>query len=59
MTQIANVRLTGKQMRPVEEGLRQAFVGYRELERLLLYDLDERLHDIVVVQDQGPPPRRP
>jgi hypothetical protein len=48
MTQDANLRLTGKQMRLVEEGLRNAFVDYNDLARLVLYNLDERLNDIVV-----------
>jgi hypothetical protein len=38
MTQDANLRLTGKQMRLVEEGLRSAFVDYNDLARLVLYD---------------------
>jgi hypothetical protein len=50
MTQSANIRLNGKQMRLVEEGLRNAFVDYHDLARLTLYELDERLNDIVVVQ---------
>jgi hypothetical protein len=48
MTHDANIRLTGKQMRLVEEGLRNAFVDYNDLARLVLYDLDERLNEIVV-----------
>jgi hypothetical protein len=50
MTQSANIRLNGKQMRLVEEGLRHAFVDYNDLARLALYELEERLNDIVVVQ---------
>src|SRR4051794_40349671 len=48
MTQNANIRLNGKQMRLVEEGLRAAFVDYDDLARLTLYELNERLNDIVV-----------
>ena len=48
MTQNANIRLTGKQIRLVEEGLRSAFTDFNDLARLVLYDLDERLNDIVV-----------
>ena len=33
MTQDANFRLTGKQMRLVAEGLRNAFVDYNDLAR--------------------------
>jgi hypothetical protein len=50
MSNDASIRLTGKQLRLVEEGVRNAFVDYRDLERLVLYELDERLNDIVVVQ---------
>jgi hypothetical protein len=85
MTQNATIRLNGKQMRLVEEGLRNAFVDYPDLARLVvrqtsfdgqaeaqvvgrignpssrtrqskvdrplaLYELDERLNDIVVQQ---------
>jgi V8-like Glu-specific endopeptidase len=50
MTENANIRLTGKQMRLVEEGLGRAFTGYNDLARLVLYDLEERLNDIVVQQ---------
>jgi hypothetical protein len=50
MTQNANIRFTGRQMRLVEEGLRTAFVGYNELARLVLYELEERLNGIVVQQ---------
>jgi hypothetical protein len=48
MTHDANLRLTGKQLRLVEESLRSAFIDYNDLARLVLYDLDERLNDIVV-----------
>src|SRR4051812_14510433 len=48
MPQNADIRLTGKQFRLVEEGLRNAFVNYDDLARLVLYELDERLNDIVV-----------
>jgi V8-like Glu-specific endopeptidase len=47
MTQNANIRLTGKQMRLLEEGLRNAFVDYNDLARLVLFELDEKLNDIV------------
>jgi hypothetical protein len=50
MTQNANLRLTGKQLRLVEDGLRTAFVDYNDLARLVLYELNERLNDIVVQQ---------
>jgi hypothetical protein len=50
MTQNASFRLTGKQLRLVEEGLRNAFVDYNDLARLVLYDLDEPLNNIVVQQ---------
>jgi hypothetical protein len=48
MTQDANLRLTGKQLRLVEEGLRNAFIDFNDLARLVLYDLDEHLNYIVV-----------
>jgi V8-like Glu-specific endopeptidase len=50
MTQNANIRLTGHQLRLIEEGLRNAFVDYNDLARTILYELDERLNDIVVQQ---------
>jgi hypothetical protein len=54
MTRDANIRLTGNQMRLIEEGLRNAFVDYNDLARLVLYDLDERLNNIVVQQATFP-----
>jgi V8-like Glu-specific endopeptidase len=50
VTQCANVRLTGTQLRLLEEGLLSAFRAYPNLERLLLYELGMPLNQIVVVQ---------
>jgi hypothetical protein len=50
----ANLRLTGNQIRLVQDGLRNAFVDYNDLSRLVLYELDERLNDIVVQQATFP-----
>jgi V8-like Glu-specific endopeptidase len=50
MTQSANVRLNGKQMRLLQEALLAAFGNYGNLEQLLLFELDEHLNQIVVVQ---------
>jgi V8-like Glu-specific endopeptidase len=50
VSQGANIRLTGKQLRLLEEGLLSAFRNYNNLDRLLLFELEEHLNEIVVQQ---------
>jgi V8-like Glu-specific endopeptidase len=50
VTQSANIRLTGKQLRLLEDALLKAFLGYNDLQHLLLFDLEHDLNQIVVQQ---------
>ncbi len=50
MTQDANVRLTGKQIEMLADGLLAAFTGFDDLAQVVLVALDEPMHEIVVQQ---------
>jgi hypothetical protein len=50
MTQNANARLNGRQVRMLADGLLGAFTGFNDLARVVRFALDERLNEIVEQQ---------